>query len=60
MKEFKYGMRLRAYSPGAQPRGVIHWEDSNKNETGYWSIIVYDRALTESEIADYDLEKIES
>jgi len=58
--KFRYGMKLRGFSPGAQPRGVVEWEDANKQETGFWSIVVYDRELTEAEINNYDVEKIES
>lgn len=47
-----YGMRLRGFSPGAQPKGVIRRYDSNR----YHDIIVYDRPLTEEEERHYDLD----
>lgn len=54
MKRYKYGMRLRGFSPGCQPPGV---KDRLDDETGkYWDIIVYDRELTETEIKDYELD----
>ncbi len=46
-----YGMRLRGFSPGAQPKGVIRRYDSKM----YHDIIVYDRPLTEEEERHYDL-----
>lgn len=49
--EYRYGMRLRGFSIGCQPKGVIRREDSDK----YWDIIVYDRPLTEEEIRHYSL-----
>jgi len=54
MKRYKYGMRLRGFSPGCQPSGV---KDRMDDETGkYWDIIVYDRKLTETEVKDYELD----
>lgn len=55
---FKYGMKLRGFSIGCQPSGVIEWMDVDKKETGYYSIIIYDRELTDEEIRKYDLERI--
>ena len=49
--EYRYGMRLRGFSIGCQPKGVVRREDSDK----YWDIIVYDRPLTEEEIRHYSL-----
>ena len=52
-KEYRYGMRLRGYSPGAQPRGAIRRED---DATGrYHDIVVYDRKLSADEIRNYEL-----
>ena len=60
-----YGMRLRGYSPGAQPDGVT-WFDDNTDRYGhtengrrYHSVIAYDRQLTEKEMRDYDLDFLE-
>ena len=54
--EYKYGMRLRGYSPGAQPKGVLRREDSMTDK--YYDIIVYDRPLSAEEISNYDLDTI--
>ena len=51
-KYYKYGMRLRGCSPGAQPHGVIRMWNSIK----YWNIIIYNRKLTDKELKDYDLD----
>ena len=54
--EYKYGMRLRGYSPGAQPKGVLRREDDTTGK--YHDIIVYDRQLSAEEISNYDLDTI--
>lgn len=55
---YYYGMRLRGYSPGCQPReGLLSvGEDPNGK---YWDVLIYDRELTEKEIRDYELDFIE-
>lgn len=55
---YKYGMRLRPAGIGCQPKGFIDIEDVNKNETGYWSIVEYDRKLTTEEMNHYSMELI--
>ena len=55
---YKYGMRLRPAGIGCQPKGFIDIEDVNKNETGYWSIVEYDRKLTKEEMNHYSMELI--
>lgn len=55
-REFYYGMRLRGYSPGCQPKGVLRREDDTTGR--YHDIIVYDRQLSADEIRDYELEEI--
>lgn len=55
-REFSYGMRLRGYSPGCQPKGVLRREDDTTGR--YHDIIVYDRQLSADEIRDYELEEI--
>lgn len=55
-REFYYGMRLRGYSPGAQPKGVLRREDDTTGR--YHDIIVYDRRLSADEIRDYELEEL--
>lgn len=54
MKFYKYGMRLRGFSIGCQPRGVYKRVD---DETGkYHDIIIYARKLTDKEVSDYELD----
>ena len=55
---YKYGMIKRGYSIGCQPAGVIHFEDVDKKETGFYSIISYLRELTDEEIEKYELKKL--
>ena len=54
--EYRYGMRLRGYSPGAQPKGVLRREDDTTGR--YHDVIVYDRQLSADEIRDYELEEL--
>ena len=61
MSNYRYGMRLRGFSPGAQPReGLLYAEDgSDKVSTYgrmYHNILVYRRRLTEQELRDYELD----
>ena len=57
MKEYKYGMRLRGFSPGCQPKeGFLRREDDNMGD--YYDIIVYDRRLTERDLHDYELDDL--
>lgn len=55
---YKYGMRFRGFSIGCQPKqGLVERQD---DPTGvYYDILVYDRMLTDKEIADYELDQIE-
>ena len=53
---FRYGMRLRGFSPGCQPRGVIEREDDPSGK--YYDILVYNRPLTYWELMDYELDLI--
>ena len=53
---FRYGMRLRGYSPGCQPKGVVLREDDQSGK--YYDIIVYNHRLTEKEVADYELDEL--
>ena len=55
-REFRYGMRLRGYSPGCQPKGVLRREDDTTGR--YHDVIVYDRQLSADEIRDYELEEL--
>ena len=54
---YKYGMRLRGYSIGAQPaKGLIDHDDDPMQE--YWSLLWYDRPLTDQEMKHYDIDYI--
>lgn len=54
---YKYGMKLRGFSIGCQPmEGLQKREDDTTGR--YYDILVYERELTEKEIAQYELEKI--
>lgn len=55
---YTYGMRLRGFSPGCQPKGVVERRDDPSGK--YWDILVYDRQLTEREVADYELDALGS
>ena len=55
--EFRYGMRLRGFSPGCQPMNGLLCRDDDV--TGkYHDILVYDRQLTEQEIKNFELEAL--
>lgn len=52
---YVYGMRLRGFSPGAQPKkGLLGYRPSKTNH--YYDFLVYNRPLTEEEIKQYDLD----
>ena len=52
---YKYGMRLRGCSIGAQPKdGFLEREDDPLNE--YHDVIIYSRPLTKDEMLAYDLD----
>lgn len=52
---YAYYLPHRPVSIGTQPRGFMNFEDLDKAETGYYSIVRYERELTSKEIADYEL-----
>lgn len=54
--EYRYGMRLRGFSPGAQPKEVLRREDDPTGK--YHDIIVYGRQLSADEIAEYELDEL--
>lgn len=56
-KEYRYGMRLRGFSPGCQPmQGLVERVD---DPTGrYHDVLIYDRELTEQEVRNYELDKL--
>ena len=54
---YKYGMRLRPFSIGCQPKdGFVEREDDPTGK--YWDVIIYDRPLTEKELEDYELDNL--
>lgn len=58
-KVYKYGMRLRGFSPGAQPKEG--WLDTEVDPLDdYWNILVYARKLSEEECRQYDLDYLGS
>lgn len=55
--EFKYGMRLRGFSIGCQPKeGFIRREDDDSGK--YHDLIIYGRPLTVEEVRNYDLDRL--
>lgn len=55
---YTYGMRLRGFSIGCQPmNGLIECEPDKSGK--YYDILYYGRELTEQEVKDYELDKIE-
>lgn len=56
--EYKYGMRLRGFGPGCQPKeGLLYMVDDITGK--YWDIIVYSRKLSEREVAEYELDPLD-
>ena len=54
---YKYGMRIRGFSIGAQPmEGFIRREESPYSR--YWDILCYDRRLTDDELKHFSLDFI--
>ena len=55
---YRYGMRLRGFAPMCQPmNGFVERQD---DPTGrYYDILVYNRELTEKELRDYELDRLE-
>lgn len=57
-KGFAYGMRLRGFSPGCQPKnGLVYRMDDTTGR--YYDILLYDRELSEKEVHDYELDYID-
>ena len=62
-EKYFYGMRLRGFSPGCQPKeglvGLASEEDVKRfHGEKYHDVIVYSRELTETERCDYELDLI--
>lgn len=56
-KLHKYGMRLRGFSIGCQPKeGLVERRDDPKGR--YYDILIYDRVLSGAEVMDYELDYI--
>jgi len=54
--EYRYGMRLRGFSPGCQPKeGLVGREDGGMK---YHDIVVYSRPLSDRELDDYELDDL--
>ena len=53
---YLYGMRLRGYSPGAQPKGVA---EVREDPTGkYYNLLVYDLPLSAEDVEQYELDEL--
>lgn len=56
-KLYRYGMRLRGFSIGCQPMNGFY--ERLDDETGrYHDILLYTRELTDAEVADYELDRL--
>lgn len=56
---FVYGMRLRGFSLGCQPKdGFVERLDDTTGK--YYDLIVYNRQLSENECHDYELDFIKA
>lgn len=56
-KEYRYGMRLRGFSPGTfPPFGFLRREDDPTGK--YWDILVYDVALEDELLKAYELDNL--
>lgn len=55
---YRYGMRLRGFSIGCQPKdGFLDREDDSTGK--HYDILLYDRQLTDREVEAYELDFIE-
>lgn len=57
VKKFRYGMRMRGFSPGCQPKEGFLDVEVDPTEK-YYNILVYSRRLTDKELSDYELDDI--
>ena len=54
---YVYGMRLRGFSLGCQPmQGLVERQDDPTGK--YHDLLVYERKLTDKELADYELDSL--
>ena len=56
---YKYGMIEREFGVGCQPKGFVKFEYLDKNKTGYYSYVWYDKKLTEQQVLDFSLKLID-
>ena len=55
--QYRYGMRLRGFSPGCQPmKNLLGREDDLSGR--YYDILVYSKPLTDAEMSAYELDYI--
>ena len=55
--QYRYGMRLRGFSPGCQPmKNLVSREDDMSGR--YYDILVYSKPLTDAEMSAYVLDYI--
>ena len=55
---YAYGMRLRGFSPGAQPMEGLVCHSEQDLHAKYYSVLYYDRRLTPEELKAYDLDSL--
>lgn len=59
MSNYKYGMRLRGFAPGAQPlEGLLIAEPGEQYGERYYNILTYSRRLSQEEIREYELDEL--
>ena len=51
-----YGMRLRGFSPGAQPLDGLVGTEEDPVPDGYWNILIYNRRLERKDAESFDLD----
>ena len=55
---YKYGMRLRPYGPGCQPKEGFLWRENPEYGTHYHDIVVYKEPLSNEDIEHYSLDAL--
>ena len=55
MTIYRYGMRLRGFSPGCQPMKGLGGAVEDRSGR-YHDILIYDRELSRKEMIDYELD----
>ncbi len=54
---YKYGMRLRGFSPGCQPKdGLVGFRFADNKK--YYDYLFYNEKLSEKDLFDYNLDYI--